>query len=131
MTEDTSENWYGDATATFGDRVTAAREGAQMTQADLSRRLGVKLATIKAWEDDRSEPRANKVQMMAGMLGVSIRWMLTGEGEGPSDPGLAAPDPDLRAALAELRQIAAAQAQLAERLAKSEKRLRKIMETAA
>ena len=130
MTMTPPENWYSDETATLGDRITAAREGAGMTQAEFSKRLGVKLSTVKAWEDDQSDPRSNKLQMMAGMLGVSIRWMLTGLGDGPADPETATPA-DLRAALAELRQLAAEQSQLAERLALSEKRLRQLMEPAA
>lgn len=130
MTTTPPQNWYADGVATLGDRITAAREGAGMTQAQVSRRLGVKLTTVKAWEDDRTEPRANRLQMLSGMLGVSLRWMLTGEGDGPSEGEDTAPAPDLRAALIELRQIAAEQARLAERLGRSEKRLRKALETA-
>ena len=53
-------DWYGPEAATFGDRVAAAREQAGMTQAALAKRLGVRLPTLRAWEDDRSEPRANR-----------------------------------------------------------------------
>ncbi len=122
-----STGWFSDDAATFGDRVAGAREAVGMTQADLARRLGVKLTTVQAWEDDRAEPRANKLQMMAGVLGVSIRWMLTGEGDGPDGPdaGIA---PDLRAALGELRGLAAETARLADRVARAEKRLRKALE---
>jgi transcriptional regulator with XRE-family HTH domain len=130
MTQTPPENWYAEGVATLGDRITAAREGAGMTQAQFSRRLGVKLSTVKAWEDDHTEPRANKLQMMAGMLGVSIRWMLTGEGDGPSEFPETESAPDLRAAISELRQIAAEQARLAERLSLGEKRLRKALEAA-
>lgn len=70
MTETT--DWYGPDVATFGDRVAAARENAQMTQAALAKRLGVKHATLRAWEDDLSEPRANRLSMLAGILGVSM-----------------------------------------------------------
>ena len=75
---DDIKDWYGPETATFGDRLAAARENAGMTQAQLARRLGVRKATLTGWEDDLSEPRANKLQMMAGLLNVSIMWLLNG-----------------------------------------------------
>jgi len=131
MTPTNPENWYTEGVATLGDRITAAREGAGMTQAQVSRRLGVKLSTVKAWEDDQTEPRANKLQMICGMLGVSLRWMMTGEGDGPPDPAQQAPAPEVMSVLAELRLIAAEQQRLAERLALSEKRLRKALEPQA
>ena len=61
---DLEYDWYGPDAATFGDRVAGAREVAAMTQAQLARRLGVKKATLLGWEQDLSEPRANKLSMM-------------------------------------------------------------------
>src|SRR5690554_4232762 len=78
--DEIAENWYGLDMATFGDRVAAAREAAGMSRKQMARRLGVKLGTVRGWEDDLSEPRANKLSMMAGLLNVSIVWLLTGEG---------------------------------------------------
>jgi transcriptional regulator with XRE-family HTH domain len=130
MAKTSEEGWFSAEVSTFGDRLAGAREAAGMTQSDLSRRLGVKLATVQGWEDDQLDPRANKLQMMAGMLGVSIRWMLTGEGDGPdgADTGIT---PDLRAALGEVRALAVEQARLADRLARAEKKLRKALEAVA
>lgn len=128
MSQETSATgWYSAEAATFGDRVAGAREAVSMSQADLARRLGVKLATVRAWEDDAAEPRANKLQMMAGMLGVSIRWLLTGEGDGPEGPDAGIPT-DIRATLGELRALAAEQARLSDRIARAEKKLRRAME---
>ncbi len=78
-----------------------------MTQGQLARRLGVKKETVAAWENDLSEPRANKLSMMAGLLNVSIIWLLTGEGEGA--PGPVDDEPtasDFDGILAELRAAA-------------------------
>ena len=74
---------YENDYATFGDRLAAARDIIGYTQGQLAKRLGVKKATIANWEDDRSEPRANRLQMLSGMLNVSLVWLMTGEGDGP------------------------------------------------
>ena len=65
-------DWYGPDAATFGDRIAAAREAAGMGQEKLARRLGVKLKTLHGWENDLAEPRANKLQMLAGLLNVLL-----------------------------------------------------------
>lgn len=80
------KDWYTDTYATLGDRLADARLGAGLTQEQLSEQIGVKLATIQAWENDRKEPRANRLQMLSGILGVSLRWLIIGEGAGPTAP---------------------------------------------
>ena len=87
------DTYFGNDTATFGDRVTAAREARGLSQIDLAKKLGVKLKTVRGWEEDLSEPRANKLQLMAGLMNVSLVWLLTGEGEGVADPGEGQPLP--------------------------------------
>ena len=128
--EDTAEDFdWGEDVSTFGDRLARARDAAGMEQKQLARRLGVKLSTIRNWEDDRSEPRANRLQMLTGMLGVSIVWLLTGEGDGgpnESSEGIAE-DADTAALLAELRELRLAQNKLAERAGRIEKRLRTML----
>ncbi|MDG1130481.1 helix-turn-helix transcriptional regulator [Seohaeicola saemankumensis] len=122
---DLEENWYGPDTATFGDRVAAAREAAGMSQKQLARRLGVKIGTVRGWEDDLSEPRANKLSMMAGLLNVSIIWLLTGEGEGVAAPVDETPiAPDINALLVEIRDLKTQIGAAADRLGRLEKSLR-------
>ena len=116
-------SYYHEDMATFGDRLAAAREEQGLEQKDVARRLGVKTSTVLNWEEDRAEPRANRVQMLAGILGVSITWLLSGQGEGPSPAG-EGPEADLMELLAELRRVRVEQARLTERLAILEKRLR-------
>jgi transcriptional regulator with XRE-family HTH domain len=124
---DQDVDWYGPDAATFGDRVAAARDAMDMTQSQLARRMGVKKSTIVAWEQDVSEPRANKLSMMAGLLNVSIKWLLTGEGEGLETPGEEDTPGDLRDALHELRAIRGEMRTMAERAARLEKKLRLIV----
>lgn len=129
MEAETAKGWFSDAAATFGDRVAGAREAAGMTPEDLSRRLGVKLRTVIAWEDDASEPRANKLQMMAGMLNVSLMWLLTGKGDGIEGPvGAATPQiAEAGAILLELGQMRGEIAALGDRMAVLQKQLRGVL----
>ena len=118
-------DWYSDDAATFGDRLTAAREAAGLDVDGLATRLGVKVTTLEAWEHDVKEPRANRLQMLAGMLGVSLTWLLTGQGDGLPPPSEdAGADVDARALLADLRDLRLSIAASADRLARLEKRLR-------
>jgi len=121
---DLEYGWFDPETSTFGDRIAGAREAAGMSQSELARRLGVRLSTLRGWEDDRSEPRANKLQMMAGLLNVSLVWLLNGVGEGApnlTDDTAA----DITAMLNELRDIRLQVSRQSERMALLEKRLRK------
>ena len=128
----TGEDWYSNDAATFGDRVAGAREALGLTQSDLARKLGVKLKTVQGWEDDISEPRANKLQMLSGVLNVSLMWLLNGEGEGIAAPGDEAEIPaDISEILGEIRQLKSQLHQTADRLALMEKRLRKTLKESA
>jgi len=125
MSESTGTGWFSDSQATLGDRIAGAREAAGLSQDDMARRLGVRRATLQAWEDDRMDPRANRLQMMAGLLNVSIRWLLTGEGpgiEGPAGPRRLRPG--AQTALAEVARLRQAALVLAQDLGHLEKRLR-------
>ncbi len=123
MADDISdEDYFSNEAATFGDRVTAAREALGLSQEELAKKLGVKLKTVRGWEYDLSEPRANKLQMMAGLMNVSIMWLLNGEGDGvdqlePVQGG------DAQAILLEMRQTRSEMQLLADRLGRLEKRL--------
>ncbi|WP_375175698.1 helix-turn-helix domain-containing protein [Pseudooceanicola sp.] len=122
---DDNTDWFGADSATFGDRLAAARDAAGMSQNDLARRLGVKTSTLRAWEEDQSEPRANRLQMLSGLLGVSLPWLLTGTGEGVEPPGdVSELSGDISAILTELRDLRAELDVKVGRLAVLEKRLR-------
>jgi HTH-type transcriptional regulator, cell division transcriptional repressor len=130
-TPDTATGWYSDTTATFGDRITGAREAVGLSQEELARRLGVRLRTIRAWEDDLAEPRANKLQILAGLLNVSLRWILTGEGDGISGPGEAEVPEEITALLIELRDVKSQLVRAADRVAVIERKLRSTAGVAA
>lgn len=118
-------DWYSDERATFGDRVTLAREALGLSRTDLAERLGVEEARVEGWEADADEPRANRLQMMAGVLGVSLQWLMTGQGEPPAP----APEGDVAPILAEMRAVRGDMTRAAERLGLLERRLRAALGT--
>jgi transcriptional regulator with XRE-family HTH domain len=130
--EELSMDDYSEGAATFGDRLALAREGQNLTQEQLARRLGLRVQTIRNWEFDRSAPRANRLQMVAGFLNVSMIWLLTGEGEG--GPVLRGEgktvSAELSGLLGEIRDIRLSNVKANDRLAKLEKRLREMAEVA-
>lgn len=129
--EDTS-NWYGPDAATFGDRVAAARQSAGMTQAACAKRLGIRLDTLRGWEDDVKEPRANRLSMLAGLLNVSMMWLINGEGEGIEGPeDSATVEGDIGQVMGEMRTLSAQMHRNAERMAQLEKRLRTLIDQPA
>jgi transcriptional regulator with XRE-family HTH domain len=132
MDDEFDDAYFSNETATFGDRVAAAREARGLSQQDMAKKLGVKLKTAHGWEDDISEPRANKLQMLAGLLNVSIMWLLTGEGDGLSNARDRESLPtDIDEILTELRRTRAQYARLTDKLGRLEKRLQKALNTAS
>ena len=118
-------DWYGPDKATFGDRLVAAREKSNLSQQDLAKRLGVKNSTIKSWENDNSEPRANRLSMLAGLLNVSITWLISAEGSGVEGPEKTYETPDdLQESLTELMALKVNLLKSVDRINIIEKKLR-------
>ncbi|MGJ8594537.1 helix-turn-helix domain-containing protein [Sulfitobacter sp.] len=128
-TDDTAQtDWYSPDAATFGDRVAAAREAAGMTQTVLARRLGVRLTTMRSWENDLSEPRANRLSILAGLLNVSMMWLINGEGEGLDGlEGAGVLPADAAELLNEMRGLRVELFESAKHVARLEKRLRAML----
>ena len=121
----THKHWYGPDAASYGDRISAAREASGLNQTQLAKSLGVKLATLKGWEQDLSEPRANKLSMLAGLLNVSVMWLLNGEGEGVDDPDTKlVVEKGLNDMLLEMRELRTVLKSSSDRLGLLEKRFR-------
>ncbi len=124
MADTLEENWYTNENATFGDRLVAAREACQLTPKALAKRMGVAAKTVEKWENDLSEPRANKLQMLSGILNVSIPWLLTGEGQ--DIEVMPEGSTDIMNLLTEVRSLRFEMVSAAERLAILEKRLKQV-----
>jgi transcriptional regulator with XRE-family HTH domain len=121
MDDTVTEDWFDPQTTTFGDRLTGAREAAGLSQAELARRLGVKIKTLRAWEGDQSEPRANRLSMLCGILNVPLTWLLTGVGTVSWAASVTGQDGQLLEEIGALRREATG---LVERLGLIEARLR-------
>lgn len=123
MIAQNNSEWFDPKETTFGDRLAGARELSGMDQAQLARRLGVKEKTLEKWENDHSEPRANRLSMLAGLLNVSILWLLTGEGEGPAVSATRETGRDLGEVLAEIQALNGVMSACGDRLNRLERRV--------
>ena len=88
---------------TLGGRISMAREATGLSVADVVKRLGVRANTYEAWEADRSEPRANKLVALAGILNVSPPYLLSGLGKQP--PQSALPERQITQLQAQVEQL--------------------------
>ena len=75
----------GEEEMTLGGRIFASRQNSGMSLHMTANLLGVRSSTLKSWENDRSEPRVNKLVALAGLLGVSPTHFLAEEGNSGSD----------------------------------------------
>ncbi len=76
-----NDNETGTQYSTFAGRVTAAREAQHLTRDELAARLGLTPKTLAGWESGKTRPRSNKTQMIAAILNVSLRWLISGIAE--------------------------------------------------
>lgn len=60
---------------TVGDRIIEARKAKDMTQLDLSKRLGVSRAAVGQWEINSTSPSIAKLEEVAMVLGVEPQWL--------------------------------------------------------
>ena len=81
-----------DEDTTLGGRISNAREASGLSVAQVVKRLGVRKKTFEAWETDRSEPRANKLVALAGILNVSPPYLIGGLGGSPTEKSFSETD---------------------------------------
>ena len=81
-TSQSGNDYFDDTVATFGDRIEAARRAEGLSVSMLANRLGVSKKAVNNWENDEVSPRANRVQMIAGVLNVSLVWLISGQSNG-------------------------------------------------
>ena len=72
------------ATATLAERIRTARTLAGLSQEDLAAK-GLGILSVSRWERGKSIPRVRNLGALSRALGVSILWLTTGTGPGPTD----------------------------------------------
>ncbi len=118
---------FNETVATFGDRLEAAREAKGLTIEGLAEKIGVDVSKVEGWENDADVPRANRVQILAGLLNVSIVWLISGEGNGTSHVADRYERPTgVNDALGEISQLKATLSGALEKLENLEERLQEI-----
>lgn len=74
-------------TQNFGNRLKGLREERGLTRSQLARAVGVTFTAVINWEDKNREPRIDSLTRLAEVLGVSVRFLMTGkEGSTPEPP---------------------------------------------
>jgi HTH-type transcriptional regulator, cell division transcriptional repressor len=66
----------------FGQHLRRLREGAGLSRAELARRAGVPVSTLRGWESDRGFPGLPAALRLAEALGVPVERFA----EGVEDP---------------------------------------------
>ena len=79
---------------TTGSRIREARTQLGLSIAQLAGRIVVQRKTLESWEKDRLEPRGEDLMRLAGVLQVSMIWLLTGDRPRRSDHDEATPGSD-------------------------------------
>lgn len=62
----------------LGERISNARVAKGYSQNQFANRLGVQKSTLKNWENDRTSPRSNRLNQIAGILDIPLVWLLAG-----------------------------------------------------
>lgn len=60
------------ADETVGERLARLRKQKLLTQGELASRLGVTVTSVCYWEQDRSRPKAARLEALATLLGVPV-----------------------------------------------------------
>lgn len=72
---------------TINDRIAARRRAQKMSQDELARRIGITRVSISKWESGLNQPKGRYLNDLAAALGVTVDWLLTGEGNAPESSG--------------------------------------------
>lgn len=89
---------------TLGSRLKQSRDRMEISVGFLARKLGVRPDTVGAWERDEGDVRANKLMVLAGILNVSVNWLLSGGSEGAPSNGGSNESREIRGMVETLRQ---------------------------
>ena len=67
--------------STIASRIKQAREAARLSQQEVASHLGLSRNSVAQWEIGANRPAHDRLAKLAGFLGVTVQWLLLGEGE--------------------------------------------------
>ena len=76
----------------LGERLYTLRTKHEMSQGDLAEKLDVSRQTISKWENNMSIPELDKIISLSNVFGVSVDYLVKGEGEVPTAEDEAIPE---------------------------------------
>jgi len=88
---------------TLGNRLSRARDAKNSSLDQVAGLVGVEAKTLQAWERDQAAPRANRLSMLAGALGISQSWLLFGRGTSPQEKSTSANVETMKQQLTQLK----------------------------
>ncbi|MBL0562604.1 MULTISPECIES: LexA family protein [Aeromonas] len=71
----------------INERIKQTRKRLGYSQEILGSRVGVSRVSISQWERGENTPNGRYLNELAAALGVTVDWLLTGEGDAPSSSG--------------------------------------------
>jgi HTH-type transcriptional regulator, cell division transcriptional repressor len=81
---DSRIDWSFAADDTVGGRMSLARDACGLSLEDAANVVGVDTRTWRHWENDQIALRHDRLDKIAGVLQVSLAWLLSGVGKGPA-----------------------------------------------
>lgn len=67
---------------TFGQRLKRVRSDRKLLLSDVRRLTGVETSNLSRYECSKASPQVKTVKKIAEGLGVSVKWLLNGNGAG-------------------------------------------------
>lgn len=80
---DAEDSSIDDDDAQIGRRITEARVALGDSVEVVAERIGVTATTVEGWESGEAPLRANHLNKVAGVLGISLSWLIMGRGPEP------------------------------------------------
>ena len=65
----------------IAQRILFARKKARMSREKVAQGLDMSSRTVERWEKGDTQPGEEEMELLCAVLGVSVGWLLTGEGE--------------------------------------------------
>lgn len=76
--------------ATIGGRMRILRSASGLTQDAAAEACGVSQASLSRWERGEAAPPVDFIAKLAEIGGISLDWLVRGEGDGPKAAEVAA-----------------------------------------